>query len=65
MFICNICNCNIGKGQCIYIVECNHVFHSSCFSPLLDSVWFNLNCPTCNKKIRKNRTKLLMMPMDN
>lgn len=65
MITCKICKDNIKFGQCIYMTDCNHIFHVRCLRYTLDKVWFNFKCPSCNKKLRKNRIKLLMMPMNN
>jgi len=65
MVLCNICRYNIVPGQCIFMTDCKHFFHTKCFRPTLDSVWFILRCPACNTKVKKNKTKLLMMPLDN
>ena len=65
MIICNLCRLRIYKGDCIYVTKCEHIFHSKCLKPIIDSIWFTYTCPGCNKKIKKGDTKLLMMPMDN
>ena len=62
---CIICRYNIVPGQCIFITGCKHLFHTRCFRPILDSSWFIIHCPACNTKVKKNKTKLLMMPLGN
>lgn len=47
---CCICLSRLRERACSQLVDCNHIYHTSCLMQLLDTM-SNANCPMCRKKI--------------
>ncbi|XLR23623.1 hypothetical protein S83_051523 [Arachis hypogaea] len=52
---CAVCLCNIGEGEEITVLRCDHIFHKNCLDRWV--VGFNnATCPLCRQFMRPRRT---------